>query len=70
MSCPLVVHGRWSGGRRVGRPVLGAEAWLTGPDGLLGQLTERVLESALKGEITDHLGLTALRISAGCDGGE
>lgn len=29
---------------------------LTGPDGLLGQLTKRVLESALEGEITDHLG--------------
>ena len=29
---------------------------LTGPDGLLGQLTKRVLESALDGELTDHLG--------------
>jgi putative transposase len=29
---------------------------LTGPNGLLGQLTKRVLESALEGEITDHLG--------------
>jgi putative transposase len=32
---------------------------LTGPDGLLGQLTKRVLESALEGEITDHLGYEA-----------
>ncbi|WP_229882054.1 IS256 family transposase [Streptomyces alanosinicus] len=29
---------------------------LTGQDGLLQQLTKRVLESALEGEITDHLG--------------
>lgn len=29
---------------------------LTGEDGLLQQLTKRVLESALEGEITDHLG--------------
>jgi hypothetical protein len=29
---------------------------LTGEGGLLQQLTERVLESALEGEITDHLG--------------
>jgi len=29
---------------------------LTGQGGLLQQLTERVLESALEGEITDHLG--------------
>ena len=29
---------------------------LTGPDGLLGQLTKRVLESALDGELTDPLG--------------
>jgi putative transposase len=29
---------------------------LTGPEGLLGQLTKRVLESALDGELTDHLG--------------
>lgn len=29
---------------------------LTGPNGLLGALTKRVLESALDGEITDHLG--------------
>ncbi|GHA03942.1 hypothetical protein GCM10010389_49290 [Streptomyces echinoruber] len=28
----------------------------TGEGGLLQQLTKRVLESALKGEITDHLG--------------
>ncbi|RFA12046.1 IS256 family transposase, partial [Subtercola boreus] len=29
---------------------------LTGEAGLLGQLTKMVLESALEGEITDHLG--------------
>ncbi|GAA4996901.1 hypothetical protein GCM10023317_26870 [Actinopolymorpha pittospori] len=29
---------------------------LTGEDGLLQQLTKRVLESALEGETTDHLG--------------
>ncbi|GAB0108678.1 IS256 family transposase [Nocardia sp. JMUB6875] len=29
---------------------------LTGEDGLLGQLTKMVVESALEGEITDHLG--------------
>lgn len=29
---------------------------LTGEDGLLQQLTKRLLESALEGEITDHLG--------------
>lgn len=29
---------------------------LTGDGGLLQQLTKRVLESALEGEITDHLG--------------
>ncbi|MGW3046135.1 hypothetical protein ACWC9T_40550, partial [Kitasatospora sp. NPDC001159] len=30
---------------------------LTGQGGLLQQLTKRVLEAALEGEITDHLGL-------------
>lgn len=29
---------------------------LTGEGGLLQQLTKRILESALEGEITDHLG--------------
>lgn len=29
---------------------------LTGEGGLLGQLTKRLLESALEGEMTDHLG--------------
>jgi transposase-like protein len=29
---------------------------LTGQGGLLQQLTKRVLESALEGEITDHVG--------------
>jgi len=54
-----------------GRPVEGVDAelvaqlveqahaaglQLTGDSGLLQQLTKRVLESALEGEITDHLG--------------
>ena len=29
---------------------------LTGPDGLLGQLAETVLETALNQEMTEHLG--------------
>jgi transposase-like protein len=29
---------------------------LTGPGGVLGELTKRVLESALEGEMEDHLG--------------
>ena len=29
---------------------------LSGPNGLLAALTKRVLESALEGDITDHLG--------------
>jgi putative transposase len=29
---------------------------LTGPDGLLGQLTKTVLETALEAEMTEHLG--------------
>ena len=29
---------------------------LVGPDGLLSQLTKRVLKSALEAEMTDHLG--------------
>ncbi|SNR61308.1 Transposase, Mutator family [Haloechinothrix alba] len=29
---------------------------LTGPDGLLGQLTQTVLETALEAEMTEHLG--------------
>jgi putative transposase len=32
---------------------------LTGPGGLLGQLTKRVLEAALEGEMTGHLGYEA-----------
>src|SRR4051794_41292754 len=43
----------------VGRLVEQARAaglQLTGEGGLLQQLTKRVLESALEGEITDHLG--------------
>ena len=34
----------------------GAGLQLTGDGGLLQQLTKRVLEAALDGEITDHLG--------------
>lgn len=41
---------------------------LTGEDGLLGQLTKRVLEAALEGEITDHLGYDK-GDPAGRDGG-
>ncbi|SDH08078.1 Transposase, Mutator family [Pseudonocardia oroxyli] len=41
---------------------------LTGEGGLLAALTKRVLESALEGEITDHLGNDA-HDPAGCDGG-
>jgi putative transposase len=41
---------------------------LTGPDGLLGRLTKRVLESALEGELVDHLGYEA-HDPAGRDGG-
>ncbi|KAA1000945.1 IS256 family transposase, partial [Pseudonocardia sp. EV170527-09] len=40
---------------------------LTGANGLLAQLTKRVLESALEGEITDHLGYEA-HDPAGRDG--
>lgn len=32
---------------------------LTGPGGLLGELTKRVMESALEGELTDHVGYEA-----------
>jgi putative transposase len=41
---------------------------LTGENGLLAQLTRRVLESALEGEITDHLGYES-HDPAGRDGG-
>src|SRR3954449_8504072 len=41
---------------------------LTGAGGLLQQLTKRVLESALEGEITDHLGYDK-HDPAGKDGG-
>lgn len=34
---------------------------LTGPDGLLGQLTKTVLETALEAEMTEHLGQCATR---------
>lgn len=38
---------------------------LTGEGGLLQQLTKRVLESALEGEITDHLGMRSTTPRAG-----
>jgi len=38
---------------------------LTGEGGLLHQLTKRVLESALEGEITDHLGYGEARQGRG-----
>ena len=41
--------------RLVGRAREGGLA-LTGEGGLLAQLTKRLVESALEGEITDHLG--------------
>src|SRR5580765_6350168 len=41
---------------------------LTGEGGLLAQLTKRLVESALEGEITDHLGYDC-HDAAGRDGG-
>jgi putative transposase len=41
---------------------------LTGPGGLLGELTKKVLEAALEGEMTDHLGYEP-HDPAGRDGG-
>jgi transposase-like protein len=41
---------------------------LTGEDGLLAQLTKRLVESALEGELTDHLGYECHDV-AGRDGG-
>ncbi|BBU20984.1 transposase, Mutator family protein [Mycobacterium xenopi] len=41
---------------------------LTGEDGLLGQLTKRIIESAAQGELDDHLGY-AKHDPAGRDGG-
>jgi putative transposase len=41
--------------RLVGRARAGG-LQLTGEGGLLGQLTKRLVESALEGEMTDHLG--------------
>ena len=43
-------------GRAAGGPGPGGGLQLTGEGGLLQQLTKRVLEAALDGEITDHLG--------------
>jgi transposase-like protein len=42
--------------RRVGGPRPSRGLRLTGEGGLLQQLTKRLLESALEGEITDRLG--------------
>src|SRR3954469_25279271 len=53
--------------RLVGRARAGGLA-LTGEGGLLGQLTKRLVESALEGEITDHLGYER-HDAAGRDGG-
>src|ERR1043165_3981994 len=55
----------------VGRLVEQARAaglQLTGEGGLLQQLTKRVIEAAMDGEITDHLGY-AKHDPAGKDGG-
>jgi transposase-like protein len=38
---------------------------LAGEGGLLAQLTKRLVESALEGEITDHLGYAATTPRAG-----
>jgi transposase-like protein len=42
---------------------------LTGEGGLLAQLTKRLVESALDGELTDHLGYDKHDTAAGRDGG-
>ena len=41
---------------------------LTGKDGLLGQLTKRVVESALEGELDDHLGYDKHQRGGSVDG--
>ncbi|TSD92801.1 IS256 family transposase, partial [Skermania sp. ID1734] len=41
---------------------------LTGQDGLLGQLTKRVVESALEGELDDHLGYDRHERGGSADG--
>jgi hypothetical protein len=48
--------GRAGGGRRAGPTGPGAGLSLTGPDGLLKQLTKVVIETALDQELTEHLG--------------
>lgn len=53
--------------RLVGRARAGG-LQLTGEGGVLGQLTKRLVESALEGEITDHLGYDK-HDAAGRDGG-
>ena len=40
-------------------------AQIAGPDGLLGELTRRLLERALQAEITEHLGYPAGRAPRG-----
>jgi hypothetical protein len=66
-----------SGGERAGRDGLDARLagraregglGLTGEGGLLAQLIKRLVESALEGEITDHLGYDRHK-AAGRDGG-
>ena len=51
---PLIDRAAGSDG--VGAAAQGAELSLTGPDGLLKQLTTSVLETALGEEMTEHLG--------------
>ena len=41
---------------------------LVGPDGLLNQITKRVLEAALEAEMSEHLGYDKHEY-IGCDGG-
>src|SRR3954451_7796824 len=53
--------------RLAGRARAGGLA-LTGEGGLLAQLTKRLVESALEGELTDHLGYDR-HDAAGRDGG-
>ena len=48
--------GRAGGGRRAGRRAREQGLSLTGPDGLLKQLTKTMIETALSQEITQHLG--------------
>ena len=49
-------RGRRATDRSPGRPGREGGLQLAGEGGLLAQLTKRLVESALEGEITDHLG--------------